>query len=39
MVLTHVPPWHDPSVPLAEAREAFDGPLEAAVTGSTYDLA
>ncbi len=39
LVLTHIPPWHDPSVPLAEAREAFDGPLEAAVTGSTYDLA
>ncbi len=38
LVLTHIPPWHDPDVPLAEAREAFDGPLEVAVTGSTYDL-
>jgi ribonuclease BN (tRNA processing enzyme) len=36
LVLTHIPPWHDPKIPLAEAREAYDGPLEAAVTGSTY---
>jgi ribonuclease BN (tRNA processing enzyme) len=36
LVLTHIPPWHDPDVPLGEAREAYDGPLEAAVTGSTY---
>ena len=36
LVLTHIPPWHDPRIPLAEAREAYDGPLEAAVTGSTY---
>ncbi len=36
LVLTHIPPWHDPETPLAEAREAYDGPLEAAVTGSTY---
>ena len=36
LVLTHIPPWHDPEIPLAEAREAYDGPLEAAVTGSTY---
>jgi len=38
LVLTHIPPWHHPDVPLAEAREAFDGPLEAAVTGSTYEF-
>jgi ribonuclease BN (tRNA processing enzyme) len=36
LVLTHIPPWHAPEIPLAEAREAYDGPLEAAVTGSTY---
>ena len=36
LVLTHIPPWHNPGIPLAEAREAYDGPLEAAVTGSTY---
>ena len=36
LVLTHIPPWHDPDVPLTEAHEAYAGPLEAAVTGSTY---
>ncbi len=36
LVLTHVPPWHDPQVCLAEAREAFAGPLELARTGATY---
>ena len=38
LVLTHIPPWHDPDVPLAEAREAYDGRLDVAVTGSTYTL-
>jgi ribonuclease BN (tRNA processing enzyme) len=38
LVLTHIPPWYDPERSLAEAREAFHGPLERAVTGSTYDL-
>jgi ribonuclease BN (tRNA processing enzyme) len=38
LVLTHIPPWHDPQVCLAEAREAYDGPLELAATGSTYTL-
>ncbi len=38
LVLTHIPPWHDPEVPLAEAREAYDGPLERATTGTTYAL-
>ena len=38
LVLTHIPPWHDPAVCLAEAGEAYDGPLEAAATGHTYTL-
>jgi ribonuclease BN (tRNA processing enzyme) len=38
LVLTHIPPWHDPEICLAEAREAFDGPLELAATGSMYLL-
>lgn len=38
LVLTHIPPWHDPQVCLAEAREVYDGPLEAAEVGSTYTL-
>lgn len=38
LVLTHVPPWHDSAVMLAEARDTFDGPLELAVPGVTYDI-
>jgi ribonuclease BN (tRNA processing enzyme) len=38
LVLTHIPPWHDPEVCLAEARETFAGPSELAVTGSSYML-
>jgi ribonuclease BN (tRNA processing enzyme) len=36
LVLTHIPPWHDPQVVEAEAREAYAGPLALAVTGATY---
>jgi len=38
LVLTHIPPWHDREVCLAEARGQYDGPLEAASTGSTYTI-
>jgi ribonuclease BN (tRNA processing enzyme) len=38
LVLTHVPPWHDPAVALAEARTVWSGPLDLAVAGATYDL-
>jgi ribonuclease BN (tRNA processing enzyme) len=38
LVVTHVPPWHDPQVARAEAQAAFDGPVEFARTGATYDL-
>jgi ribonuclease BN (tRNA processing enzyme) len=38
LVLTHVPPWHDPQDALAEARTAYDGPLELARPGATYEL-
>jgi ribonuclease BN (tRNA processing enzyme) len=38
LVLTHIPPWHDSATCLAEAREQYDGPLEAAATGSTYTI-
>jgi ribonuclease BN (tRNA processing enzyme) len=38
LVLTHVPPWHDPQVMLREAAETYDGPLELAVPGKTYEL-
>jgi len=36
LVLTHVPPWHDPEICLAEAREVYDGPIQLATTGATY---
>lgn len=38
LVLTHVPPWHDPADALAEARTTWDGALEVAVAGATYDV-
>jgi len=36
LVITHIPPWHDPQVTMAEAREAYAGPLDLAVPGATY---
>lgn len=38
LVLTHVPPWHDAAVMLAEATLTYDGPLELAVPGETYEI-
>ncbi|HEX8496890.1 MAG TPA: MBL fold metallo-hydrolase [Actinomycetales bacterium] len=38
LVLTHMPPWNDPAVCLAQARDVWDGPLEAARAGSTYEV-
>lgn len=38
LVLTHIPPWHDREVALAEARSTYSGPIELAVTGATYEL-
>ena len=38
LVLTHVPPWHDPQVALAEARGRYDGPVELARAGAVYEL-
>lgn len=38
LVLTHIPPWTDADVVSAEAREVFDGPLEVATPGATYDI-
>jgi ribonuclease BN (tRNA processing enzyme) len=36
LVLTHVPPWHDPEIARGEAAEVFEGPIDLAVTGATY---
>ncbi|MCZ3385579.1 MAG: MBL fold metallo-hydrolase [Actinomycetia bacterium] len=39
LVITHVPPWHDPDVARAEAESVFDGRVDLATPGSTFDLA
>jgi ribonuclease BN (tRNA processing enzyme) len=33
LVLTHIPPWTDPNLALAEAEAAFSGPIEGAHPG------
>jgi ribonuclease BN (tRNA processing enzyme) len=38
LVLTHVPPWHDPLRVLADARPAYDHPIELARPGARYDV-
>lgn len=38
LLLTHIPPWHDREVALAEARTQFDGQVELASTGRHYHL-
>ena len=38
LVLTHLMPFADPATVLAEAREAYAGPLELARCGATYDV-
>ncbi|WP_310530082.1 MBL fold metallo-hydrolase [Nocardioides sp.] len=38
LVLTHIPPWHDPQVALAEARTTWSGPLDLAVAGMVIEL-
>lgn len=36
LVLTHIAPWTDPQVNLADARAVYDGPVELAAPGVTY---
>ncbi|HEX5919449.1 MAG TPA: MBL fold metallo-hydrolase [Nocardioides sp.] len=38
LVLTHVPPWHDPAGAEAEARSEWSGPVELARAGAAYDV-
>ena len=38
LIVTHVPPWHDAVAILAEAKSAYDGPLELAEAGAVYEL-
>ncbi len=38
LLLTHLMPWADPEAMLAEAREAYDGPLEVVRSGAAYEV-
>ncbi len=38
LVLTHVPPWFDPGLAVAEAKEQFAGEIELAVAGAVYEV-
>lgn len=38
LLLTHLPPWNDPAVVLADARTVWDGPLEVVRPDATYDI-
>lgn len=39
LVLTHVPAWTDPAVPLAEARAVYPGPVEMAAPMAILEVA
>ncbi|WP_221634234.1 MBL fold metallo-hydrolase [Nocardioides luti] len=38
LLVTHVPPWHDPEVALREATGLYDGPCELARAGAVYEV-
>ncbi len=38
LVLTHIPPWYEKAGALEEARPVFEGPLDLAACGATYDV-
>ncbi len=38
LLLTHIPPWHDPQVVLGEAVEEYAGKVELATPGASYDV-
>jgi ribonuclease BN (tRNA processing enzyme) len=38
LLLTHVPAWYDAAALLAEAREAFDGPVELVSADAAYEI-
>ena len=38
LLLTHVPPWTAPAVPLAEARAVYGGPMEMARPDAVYEV-
>lgn len=38
LLLTHLMPFHDPQVILAEAKETYDGPVELVSAGAVYNV-
>ena len=38
LILTHIPPWHDPETVLAEARGVRDRPIELATPGARWTV-
>jgi ribonuclease BN (tRNA processing enzyme) len=38
LVVTHIPPWHEPAVALERAAAVFDGPTVLATTGGVHEL-
>ncbi len=38
LVVTHVPPWHSREVARREAESVFDGPVDIALEGATFDV-
>jgi ribonuclease BN (tRNA processing enzyme) len=38
LVITHVPPWHDPDVAKAEAMTVYEGPVDLATPGMTVEV-
>jgi len=38
VVLTHIPPWHEPERVLVEAKPHFDGPVSLATPGAVWDI-
>ncbi len=38
LVLTHIPPWHDPQVVMDEARTTWTGPLGLAIPGGVFEV-
>jgi ribonuclease BN (tRNA processing enzyme) len=39
LVVTHVPPWNDPQVAMAEAASVFNGDIDLATPGATFEVA
>ena len=38
LLLTHIPPWHDPERVLADAAPHFSGPTSLALTGAVWPV-